>query len=70
MSYEDAVKYFFGVINLEIYYSIADNIFELTYEEVIEYPKRFNIYDKTMYKLTHLFKQTNATKEFYRNLLD
>jgi len=69
MSYEDTVKYFFGVINSEIYFSIADNIFELTYEEVIRYSKEFNIYDKTMSKLTQLFKQDNATEEFYKSLL-
>ncbi|MBU3144626.1 hypothetical protein [Clostridium sp. CF012] len=70
MLYEDAIKYFFGVINSEIYFAIADNIFELTYEEVIKYSKEFNIYDKTMYKMRLLFKQNNNTKEFYRSLID
>lgn len=70
MSYDDAVKYFFGVINTEIYYSITDNIFELTYNDVIQYSKKYNIYNKTMYKLAQLFKQTNATEEFYRGLLN
>ena len=31
MTYEDAVKYFFGVMNDDFYYSIADNIFELSF---------------------------------------
>lgn len=70
MSYEDAVKYFFGVINSEVYYSITDNIFELTYEDVINYSREHNFYDKTMYKLTQLFLQTKITEEFYRSLLD
>lgn len=29
LSYEDAVRYFFGVVNEDSYYSIVDNIFEL-----------------------------------------
>ena len=32
MTYEDAVKYFFRVMNYDFYYSIADNIFELSYD--------------------------------------
>lgn len=70
MTYEDAVKYFFGVINSELYYSITDNIFELTYEEVIEYSKKFNVYDRTMYKLIQLVRKINTTTEFYRSLLN
>lgn len=70
MSYEDAVKYFFGVINSEFYYSITDNIFELTYEEVIYYSKKCKFYDMTMYKLIQLFQQTKVTEEFYGDLLD
>lgn len=70
MTYEDAVKCFFGVINSELYYSINDNIFELTYEEVIEYSKKFNVYNSKMHKLIQLFKKTNVTTEFYISLLD
>lgn len=70
MSYEEAVKYFFGVINSDLYYSIADNIFELTYKEVIEYAKKFNVYKNTMHKLSLLSKQTKVTTEFYKSLLD
>ena len=47
MTYEDAVKYFFGVMNDDFYYSIADNIFELSYDEVIKYAKDNNLYDST-----------------------
>ncbi|WP_425514093.1 hypothetical protein [Clostridium simiarum] len=36
MTYEDAVKYFFGVMKDDFYYKIADNIFEITYEEAIK----------------------------------
>ncbi len=70
MSYQDAVKYFFGVINPELYYSITDNIFELTYEEVINYARKFNVYDTTMRKLLVLFKQKNVTPKLYRSLLN
>lgn len=30
MTYEDSIKYFFGVLNKDFYYRIADNIFELS----------------------------------------
>lgn len=36
MTYEDAVKYFFGLMNDNFYYGINDNIFELFYDEVIK----------------------------------
>ena len=32
LSYNDAVKFFFGVINQDFYYSKVDNIFELSYD--------------------------------------
>lgn len=70
MTYEDAVKYFFGVVNSEFYYSITDNIFELTYDEVINYSKKYNFYNITMYRLIQLFQQTKITEEFYSGLLD
>ena len=54
MTYEDAVKYFFGVMNDDFYYSIADNIFELSYDEVIKYAKDNNLYDSTYEKLNLL----------------
>ncbi|MCE5220604.1 MAG: hypothetical protein LLF98_04860 [Clostridium sp.] len=70
MTYEDAVKYFFGVMNEDFYYNITDNIFELTYEDVIRYAKENNLYDKTMCKLEMLFNQKNIAETFYRGLLD
>ena len=42
MTYDDSVKYFFGVMNDDFYYNITDNIFELSYEEVIKYAKDNN----------------------------
>ncbi|MBN1056817.1 hypothetical protein DVW05_15920 [Clostridium botulinum] len=70
MTYEDAVKYFFGVMNEDFYYNITDNIFELTYEDVIRYAKENNLYGKTMCKLEMLFNQENIAETFYRRLLD
>ena len=54
MTYEDAEKYFFSVINEDFYYSITDNIFELTYDEAIKYAKENNLYYSTIEKLNSL----------------
>ena len=70
MTYEKAVKYFFGVINDDFYYSIADNIFELTYDEVIKYAKENNLYESTMNKLQILIDAKSADDELYRSILD
>ena len=59
MTYDDSVKYFFGVMNDDFYYNITDNIFELSYEEVIKYAKDNNFYDSTWIvntKLNNFFK--------------
>ena len=70
MTYEEAVKYFFGVINDDFYYSITDNIFELTYDEVIKYAKENNIYESTMNKLQVLINDKNDDDELYRSILN
>ena len=41
MTYDDSVKYFFGVMNDDFYYNITDNIFELSYEEVMDLGQYF-----------------------------
>lgn len=69
MIYEDAVKYFFGVLNDDFYYNIVDNIFELTYEEVIKYAKDNGFYNNTYEKLMLLVENENPTEEFYRSLI-
>jgi hypothetical protein len=61
MSYEDSVKYFFGVMNDDFYYNIADNIFELTYDEVIKYAKKNDFYDNTIKKLNNLLNKNLPT---------
>ena len=69
MTYEDAVKYFFCVMNDDFYYSITDNIFELSYEEVIKYAKDNNFYDSTYEKLNLLINNDKPTIEFYKSLI-
>lgn len=68
-TYEEAVKYFFGVLNDDFYYNIVDNIFELTYEEVIKYAKDNGFYNNTYEKLMLLVDNENPTEEFYRSLI-
>ena len=67
--YTDAVKFFFGVMNEDFYYSKVDNIFELTYEEVIEYAKQNGFYDRTMEKLQLLLQESSPNDSFYRSLI-
>lgn len=69
MTYEDTVKYFFGVINDDFYYGITDNIFELSYEEVIRYAKDNGFYDGTMDKLNRLINEDKPTLELYKSLI-
>ena len=66
---EDAVKYFFGVINDDFYYSQANNIFELTYEEVINYAKENKFYNDTMKMLNVLLEVDSPTDDFYKSLI-
>lgn len=56
MTYKESIKYFFGVTNGDFYNSKADNIFELTYEEVIRLSKDNNFYEDTKNKLKRLIK--------------
>ncbi|HBI7045957.1 TPA: hypothetical protein K8M79_003149 [Clostridium perfringens] len=69
MTYKEAVKYFFGVLNDDFYYNIVDNIFELTYEEVIKYAKDNGFYNNTYEKLMLLVENENPTEDFYRSLI-
>ncbi|CDB74688.1 putative uncharacterized protein [Clostridium sp. CAG:265] len=69
MTYEDAVKYFFCVINDDFYYSITDNIFDLSYEEIINYAKENRFYEVTYEKLNLLINNDNPTIEFYKSLV-
>ncbi|MBI6068306.1 hypothetical protein H8K15_09535 [Clostridium perfringens] len=71
MTYEDSIKYFFGVLNEDFYYTIADNMFELEYDEVIKYAKNNGFYENTYKKLKLLINTNNSSdNSFYRNLLN
>ena len=69
MTYEDAVKYFFGVINGDFYAGISDSICEITYDNVIKYAKENTFYDETIKKLNLLIKNSSPTVEFYKGLI-
>lgn len=69
MTYDDSVKYLFGIMNDDFYYTITDNIFELSYDEVINYAKDNNFYEATYEKLNLLFNNDEPTIEFYKSLL-
>lgn len=69
MTYKDAVKYFFGVMNDDFYYGITDNIFELSYDEVINYAKENNLHDSTYEKLKLLINNDKPTAEFYKSII-
>lgn len=69
MTYEEAVKYFFEVVNGDAYASIGESMADIEYEEVIRYAKDKNLYDITMRKLSGLISKINPTIEFYKGLL-
>ncbi len=62
-------KILFGVINSDFYYSIADNIFELSFYEIIKYAKDYKFYNQT-YKKLKLLINSNPNEILYRNLLE
>ncbi|PWW84377.1 hypothetical protein, partial [Clostridium perfringens] len=68
LSLEESIKYFFGVINSDFYYSIADNIFELSFYEIIKHAKDYKFYNQT-YKKLKLLINSNPNEILYRNLL-
>ena len=69
LTYGDAIKFFFGVINEDFYYSKVDNIFELSYEQIIEYAEQNGFYDSTIEKLELLIQQSSPSESFYRSLI-
>lgn len=68
MTYEDSIKYLFGVFNEDLYYSIADNMFELEFNEVVEYAKEKEVYQSTYERINKLIISTESI-EFYRKLI-
>ena len=68
ITYEDSIKYFFGVLNEDFYYNLVDNIFELKFDEVIRYAKDNEFYCETKNKLNLLLSK-DLTDEFYKILI-
>ena len=56
-------------MNEEFYYSKVDNIFELSYDETIEYAKQNGFYDSTIEKLQLLLQESSPNDSFYRSLI-
>lgn len=69
LSYNEVIKFFFGVINEDFYYSKVDNIFELSYDQAIEYAKQNDFYDSTVEKLQLLLRESSPNDNFYRSLI-
>lgn len=69
MTFEESIKYFFGVINDDIYYSAADNIFELSFEEVILIAHKNKIYYQTCRKINSLINKIEPDHNFYKTLI-
>nr|QDB01193.1 hypothetical protein [Clostridium perfringens] len=57
------------MINFEFYYSITDNIFELSFYEIMKYAKDYKFYNQT-YKKLKLLINSNPNEILYRNLLE
>ena len=57
------------MINSDFYYSIDDNIFELSFYETIQYAKDYKFYNQTYNKLKLLIN-SNSNEILYRNLLE
>ena len=56
-------------MNEYFYYSKVDNIFELSYDETIEYAKQSGFYDSTVEKLQLLLQEPLLNDKFYRSLI-
>lgn len=69
MTYEDAIKYFFYVVNEDFFSEKIEDIAEVEYEEMIQYSKENGFYDSTMNKLSRLVKENNLTVELYKELI-
>ena len=54
LSFNESIKYFFGVINTDFYYTVIDNISELSFDKTIEYAKSNGFFKETCNKLSIL----------------
>ena len=69
MTYEEAIKYFFGVVNDDAYSQISESMADIEYEQVINFAKQNGFYDETLDKLSKLISKTSHTVEVYKSLL-
>lgn len=69
LSFDDAIKYFFGLMNEDFYYSKVDNIFELSYNQTIDYAKQNDFYDRTMENLGIVLQKLVPNDSFYKILI-
>lgn len=69
MAYDEAVKYFFGVVNEDAYNNISESMADIEYEKAIKYAKENNFYDATVEKLSALININQPTVEFYKSLI-
>ena len=69
MTYEEAIKYFFGVVNGDAYSEISESMADIEYEQVINFAKQNGFYDETLDKLSKLISKTSNTVEVYKSLL-
>ncbi|MBS5926998.1 MAG: hypothetical protein KIC66_07920 [Clostridium sp.] len=69
MTYEEAIKYFFGVVNADAYSQISESMADIEYEQVINFAKQNGFYDETLDKLSKLISKTSHTVEVYKSIL-
>ena len=70
LSFKESIKYFFGVINSDFYYNFVDNVFELSFDKIIEYAKSNKFYKSTCNKLNQLLNNESANYNLlYKDLL-
>ena len=70
LTYEDAIKYFIVVLNEDDYYSVVDNMFELTYDEVRKIAQNKGIYNKSIESLNQLLSESDVSEELFRKIIE
>ena len=70
MIYEEAVKYFFYVVNEEKYSSLSESMADIEYEEAIQYAKDNNFYNSTITKLSKLVENIEQSVDIYKELIN
>lgn len=70
MSYEEAVKYFFSVVNEGKYNRLSESMADIEYEQAIQYAKDNNFYDSSIAKLSKLTGNIEQTLDIYKELIN